>query len=115
MQGSVLFIGLYMFMHEKGPTTLSETDFCKIMEFLADYLKMIKLYEKIFCDSGTHLKGCLISLRQGDSIGTGGTAYRSLRSLLPLLHSASVHMDKSEKRCGVTKDQLSFLYIWAIF
>ena len=50
MQGSVLFIGLYMFMHEKGQTTLSETDFCKIMEFLADYLKMIKLYEKIMCD-----------------------------------------------------------------
>ena len=31
-------------------STLSETDFCKIMEFLADYLKMIKLYEKIMCD-----------------------------------------------------------------
>ena len=39
-------------MQKKGSTELCEIDFRKIMEFLADYLKMIKLYEKIFCDSG---------------------------------------------------------------
>ena len=47
--------GFYLFIHIKGSTLLSETDFCKIMEFLADYLKMIKLYEKVFCDSGMQL------------------------------------------------------------
>ena len=55
MHDLMLCKGLYLFMHEKGSTDLSETDFCKIMEFLADYLKMIKLYDMIFCDTGTQL------------------------------------------------------------
>ena len=50
----LLYLGFYLFIHIKGSTSLSETDFCKIMEFLADYLKMIKLYEKIFYDSGMY-------------------------------------------------------------
>ena len=48
-------------MQKKGSTELCENEFRKIMEFLADYLKMIKLYEKIFCDSGEHLKGINIA------------------------------------------------------
>ena len=40
------------FRQEKGSTTLSETEFRKIMKAIVDYLKMLKLYEKIFCDSG---------------------------------------------------------------
>ena len=42
-----------LFRQIKGSTTLSETEFRKIMKAIADYLKMLKLYEKIFCDSGT--------------------------------------------------------------
>ena len=41
-----------LFRQIKGSTTLSETEFRKIMKAIADYLKMLKLYEKIFCDSG---------------------------------------------------------------
>ena len=48
-------------MQKKGSTELCENEFRKIMEFLSDYLQMIKLYEKIFCDSGEHLKGIKIA------------------------------------------------------
>ena len=41
-----------LFRQIKGSTTLSETEFRKIMKAIADYLKMLKLYEQIFCDSG---------------------------------------------------------------
>ena len=57
--GSVLIVSnfiSFLFMQKKGLTEVCENEFRKIMEFLADYLKMIKLYEKIFCDSGEHFK-----------------------------------------------------------
>ena len=57
--GSVLIVSnliFFLFMQKKGSTELCENEFRKIMDFLADYLKMIKLYEKIFCDSGEHFK-----------------------------------------------------------
>ena len=64
--GSVLIVSnfiSFLFMQKKGLTEVCENEFRKIMEFLADYLKMIKLYEKIFCDSGEHFKGINLNKR----------------------------------------------------